>query len=231
MPHRLRGRWDAAARGGAVSRRRDRSVVPRWPALLVGLLLTVVACAGPGEAQSTSEVTLSDPRGDLVVLRGGPAAAEARAGGNVDVVNAVATRTARALRVAVSYADLRMEAGGQWLIDVRFASSGDRLTHELLWERGTYPDSRRRYDSLDMRGSTSEDASSVKCPGLRREVDEAARTITLVVPDVCLGKPQRVRLLALTTERIGHGGRWHYMDVGYEQNSSRRHSPLVVQAP
>jgi hypothetical protein len=162
------------------------------------LLATLTSCDlnAFGGSGDVSVVRATDPVGD--VFRPGPGnhsdpgAKHAR---NVDLTGAEIRRTDSGLRVRLSYHDLAARASHQWGVSYEVVTSAaPGLTYVASWEAGRYADTHRWFRAFSVTKTTSEDSFGGPCSGSNaREhhasaaVDYAADTLTLLIPNRCLG--------------------------------------------
>jgi hypothetical protein len=162
------------------------------------LLATLTACDlnAFGGSADTSVVRVTDPVGD--VFRPGPGdhtdpgAQHAR---NVDLTGAEIRRTDSGLRVRLRYHDLAARASQQWSVSYEVVTSAaPGLSYVASWEAGRYADTHRWFRGFSVNKTTSEDSFGGPCSGSNARqhhgsasVDYAADTLTLTIPNRCLG--------------------------------------------
>jgi hypothetical protein len=162
------------------------------------LLATTTGCdLNPlGGSGDVSAVRLTDPVGDVFLDGpGNHTDARVKHARNVDLTGAEIRRTDSGLRVRLTYHDLAPRASRQWNVSYEVVTSAaPGLTYLALWEAGQYADTDQWYRGFSVTKTTSEDSLGGPCSGSNAlqhgasaAVDYAADTLTLTIPNRCLG--------------------------------------------
>jgi hypothetical protein len=216
----------------------------RAAALLTLMVLpaTVTACdptrlGGSADVSAdVSAVRLTDPVGDVFLDGPGDHTdAGAKHARNVDLTGAELRRTDSGLRVRLSYDDLAPRASREWNVSFEVVTSdAPGLTYAASWEVGRYADTHQWFRGFSVTELTSEDSLGGPCSGSNAHqhrasatVDYAADTLTLTIPNRCLGGAgsawMRIdRLTSGTTSRQG------YIDNPFNTTSTPGSSPHLV---
>jgi hypothetical protein len=154
---------------------------------------------------------------------------------NVDIVATDIRRTASDLQVTLTYHDLASRASRNWNASFNVVTSRGHFTYTVLWEAGQYADTGAAYRGISVVKTTSEDSFGDPCPrltaqgrGATAKVDYGTRTVTIGVPEPCLGSPAWMRLDDLATSSKAPHGVNDYSDNPFNATGTSESTPRLV---